>query len=239
MNRWFRRLAGLACLSLLVVGLIRFYGQRSLPVFCGRPQTGFVLVIDPGHGGEDGGAVSKNGTVESHINLAVAQRLGAVMDLYGVERVLLREEDRSLHGEHAHTLREKKVSDLHRRVELVEGTDRAFLLSIHQNTYPNASCHGAQVFYGLHPDSEAMADRFQTVLRQGLDPENDRVPTKIPNTVYLMNHVTCPAVLVECGFLSTPAEEARLVSPDYQTRLALCLASAYLTQEETKKGESS
>lgn len=189
---------------------------------------GPVLVIDAGHGGEDGGAVSLTGVSESQINLAVALRVDAVLGLYGVPAVLLRETDISLHSPGSTTLRQKKVSDLHNRVSAVEALENAVLLSIHQNSYPSPRYSGAQVFYAPTAGSEELAQRTQQVLCQVLDPENTRAYKKIPDTIYLMNHVTCPAVLVECGFLTNPQEEKLLLSAGYQTKLAAALAGAWL-----------
>lgn len=151
------------------------------------------------------------------------------MGFYGRPAVLLRQEDVSLHDSDAQTLRQKKTSDLHNRAELVEKIDGGILVSIHQNSYPEPRYHGAQVFYAPTQGSPELGQYLQAALREGLDPENGREAKQIPDTVYLMNHVTCPAVLVECGFLTNPAEEALLRSDIYQRRLAAVLAWGLLT----------
>lgn len=194
-----------------------------------------TLLIDAGHGGEDGGAVSVSGAVESHINLSIALRTKALMDFFGVDAILLRDRDISLHDSNAETLRQKKVSDLHNRVAAIEGTEDAVLLSIHQNTFTSPNYHGAQVFFGLNPQSQPLAQAIQDTIRNTLDPENSRAATKIPSTVYLMNHISCPAVLVECGFLSNPAEDALLQTATYQTKLATVLTASFLTYKEREK----
>lgn len=194
----------------------------------GRFRTETV-VIDAGHGGEDGGAVSPAGNVESLVNLAVAQRLDQLLGLYGVDVLLLRDEDVSLHDPDCDTLRQKKVSDLKNRVAAIEATPNATLISIHQNTYAgSAKYHGAQVFYAGTEGSAPLAQFVQETLRLALDPENSRQATRIPDTVYLMSHITCRAILVECGFLSNPTEDALLQTGTYQTKLATALAGAYL-----------
>lgn len=187
-----------------------------------------VLVIDAGHGGEDGGAVSLTGALESHINLAVARRLDRVLGLFGVPTVMLREEDVSLHNKDAQTLRQKKNSDLHNRVDMVQEQADAILLSIHQNSYPDGRYSGAQAFYAPTDGSRELAQVMQETLRLALDPNNTRQEKQIPDTIYLMNHISCPAVLVECGFLTNPVEEQLLRSGSYQTRLATALAGGYL-----------
>lgn len=191
-----------------------------------RPE--YKLILDAGHGGEDGGAVSVTGVAESGINLAVVLKMDQLLGFYGVSPVLLRETDVSLHDPSAETLRQKKVSDLKNRVAAIEATESSVVISIHQNTFPNAAYHGAQVFYREGEESRALAELTQTALRTGLDPENKRSPALIPDSVYLMKHITCPAILVECGFLSNGREEEKLRSGGYQTQLALSMVSAWL-----------
>lgn len=192
----------------------------------------YTLIIDPGHGGEDGGAVSISGAVESHINLAISLRLRALLDFWGVRSLMLRETDCSLHDSNANTLRQKKVSDLHNRAAQIESIENAVLISVHQNSFTSHKYHGAQVFFTSNPDSVPLAYAVQTAIQKTIDPENTRIPTLIPSTVYLMNHVTCPAILVECGFLSNPKEDQLLQTAEYQTKLAAVLASSFLTYQQ-------
>lgn len=194
-----------------------------------------LLILDAGHGGEDGGAVSPSGALESNINLTVVKRMDGVLGLFGVRTFLLREEDVSLHDSNAQTLRQKKRSDLLNRVSLVETQANSTLISIHQNSYPDGRYSGAQVFYAPTEGSRILAQTMQEALRSALDPDNNRLEKQIQDTIYLMNHITCPAVLVECGFLTNPREERLLCSGEYQTKLATALAGGYLrsiTQEE-------
>ena len=189
------------------------------------------LILDAGHGGEDGGAVSVTGVPESRVNLEIVQKLRDTLALYGVDPVVLREEDVSLHDPEASTLREKKRSDLKNRVRAVEAVEGGTLLSIHQNSYPGSQYRGAQVFYAPTGGSRELAELLQTALREELQPDNDRQAKPIPESVYLMNHVSCPAVLVECGFLTNPEEEAMLRDGGYQRQLAAVLAGAWLTAQ--------
>lgn len=195
------------------------------------PEGERVWVVDPGHGGEDGGAVSVTGVPESRINLAIAKRLDALLGFYGENCYLMREEDISLHDPEAQTLREKKVSDLHNRAAAVQALEGAVLVSIHQNMFPQSRYHGSQVFYAPTQGSQALAEDFQTALQANLQPDNSRQAKPIGDNVYLMNHVDCPAALVECGFLSNPEEEAMLRQEGYQTKLAAVLAQVCLSQE--------
>lgn len=188
-----------------------------------------LLVLDAGHGGEDGGAVSLTGVPESQINLAIVLKLRDVLGLYGVDPILLREEDVSLHDEDAKTLREKKRSDLKNRVAAIEKAEGGALISIHQNTYPSGRYHGAHVFYAPTEGSQALAEHVQSSIRTALQPGNERAVKQIPSTVYIMNHITCPAILIECGFLTNPEEEALLRDEDYQRKLSAVIAAAWLT----------
>lgn len=218
--------AGLLAASVLCLS----HPPAAWPVFRPAAEEGPVLVLDAGHGGEDGGAVSLTGAAESGINLAITLRVDQLLGFCGAPPVVLREEDVSLHDQGADTLREKKASDLRNRVQAVEQVGDAVLLSVHQNTFTDKKYHGAQVFYAPTEGSQALAEAMQEALRTALDPENSRQAKPIPDSVYLMEHVSCPAVLVECGFLSNPEEEALLRSADYQIRLAAVLAGVCLRE---------
>ena len=216
----------LAVWGLLILAVGRLEGLMVPAV---RPISARAapLILDAGHGGEDGGAVSVTGAPESRINLEIVQRLRDTLALYGVDPVVLREADVSLHDPEASTLREKKRSDLKNRVRAVEAVEGGTLLSIHQNSYPGSQYRGAQVFYAPTGGSRELAELLQTALREELQPDNSRQA----KPVYLMNHVSCPAVLVECGFLTNPEEEALLRDGGYQRQLAAVLAGAWLTAQ--------
>ena len=221
------------CLALSTAFFL--FGEWPASPAMARPErfASSSVVIDAGHGGEDGGAVSPSGAVESQLNLAVAQRLVLLLGLYGADVVMLRTEDVSLHDPEAGSLREKKRSDLQNRIAQIQAVPNATLISIHQNTYSgSARSHGAQVFYADESSSGELARYAQERLRLALDPENGRKAAELPGEVYLMDHVRCRAILVECGFLSDPEEEALLQSGSYQTKIAAALASAYLSCSE-------
>lgn len=140
---------------------------------------------------------------------------------------MLRTQDISLHDTEAATIAARKASDIRARVRLTEETPKAVLLSIHQNHFPESKYRGAQVFYAAADGSRALAERLQTALGTQLDPDNHRACKKA-GEIYLLKHVSCPAVLVECGFLSNPAEEALLRTPKYQKKLAAVLCCGML-----------
>ena len=183
-----------------------------------------VFVLDAGHGGADGGAVSTSGVYESDINLDVALRLRDVFALLGCDVVMTRRDEASLADDPAASLRQQKVSDTQNRVALVNSVERAQLISIHQNSLPgHPSVRGAQAFYSATDGSGELAEKIQQALNKVINVENNKNIKPISRDVYLMNHVTCPAVLVECGFLSNDSETERLQEASYQTLLAVTI----------------
>lgn len=183
----------------------------------------YTVILDAGHGGEDGGAVSCTGVRESAINLEISNRLADLFPLLGMPVRCLRTEDVALYDPSCTTISEKKISDLKNRVRMVNEVPDGFLVSIHQNEFSEEKYSGAQVFYA--PGCEELAKDVQSALRLGLNPNNHR-QCKPADNVYLMNHITCPGLLIECGFLSNREEEAELRRPDYQKRLAVCIAAS-------------
>ena len=220
-----------AVLLVLIAVCSRYGSLRSQPVLA-ADQTPCRIVIDPGHGGEDGGATGVAGTRESDLNLAVSLRLQALLRLFGHEPVMVRTTDTAVYSAGAGTISEKKVSDIHNRVRLVNDTPGALLVSIHQNFFTQGQYSGAQVFYADDAYSRELAQQLQAQLRASLDPGNRREAKGAAGTVYLMNHIQTPGILVECGFLSNAAEEARLNTPAYQTRLAMTVAAVLLQNLE-------
>lgn len=219
-------------LSLGVYALFSLLPASVATLAPAREGEARTIVIDAGHGGEDGGAVSADGVVESGINLAVARDLDALLTLLGEDTVMTRTEDISVYSEGAQTLRQKKRSDLENRVALVNGTPNAVLLSIHQNSLPKSTrTHGAQVFFGGIAGSDTLAQSVQTALNSAVN-DADKEAKRISSDVFLMKNVTVPAVLVECGFLSNREETEKLQQPDYQTKLAVVIAAGFLNTQE-------
>ena len=182
-----------------------------------------VVVLDAGHGGADGGTVGRAGTVEKDINLAIVLQTREFCDILGIETLLTRGEDISLGS--GETIRQQKVSDLKARVEFVNSLHGAALISVHQNFYDDYVSRGAQVFYApQNPWGEALAVQMQENLKNYCDKNNKRQAMTIPNSNYLLENLSCPAIIVECGFLSHLEEEMLLNSPDYRSRLAFSIA---------------
>lgn len=188
-----------------------------------------IVILDAGHGGEDGGAISVTGVRESTLNLEISQRLNDLLHFLGIQTKMIRNEDISVYTE-GETIAQKKVSDIHNRVAMVEQTPNAVLVSIHQNQFSEAQYRGAQVFYAK--GSQAFAEAMQNTLCTQVDPRNHR-QCKQAQGIYLLEHISCPAVLIECGFLSNPAEEQLLRDAGYQKKLAAaiaCSVQAYLEE---------
>lgn len=228
MKRFYLRvlILGVSILGILG-GLIQELGL-NMPVFSPTQPADPVFILDAGHGGEDGGALSVTGAKESGINLSIVQKMDAVFGLYGGRTILLRNEDSSLHDPNSVTLREKKVSDLKNRANLVNQQLSGVLISIHQNSYPGERYWGLQAFYAPAERSRALAEQIQMAAQTYIQPENQRQARPVPDNVYLMNHIQCPGVLVECGFLTNHEEEAKLREDTYQRKLAAVLTTAAL-----------
>jgi len=230
-----RALLTLALCGCSVLGMasVLWAGLAAEPVFAPVERTPVVWVIDPGHGGEDGGAVSESGLQESGVNLEVSLRLREILRFSGQQTRMTRDGDVSVCDEGLPTIRARKASDIRNRVALVNETPGAILVRIHQNSSPSSpETHGAQAFW--NSEGEALAETVQEALNSVVNTHRAKEPRKIPKTIYLMNHVTVPAILVECGFLSNAAETALLMEPDYQTKLAAVIAAGCLgAGEET------
>ena len=184
-----------------------------------------ILVLDAGHGGEDGGAVSAAGVPESHINLQIVQKMEQLFTFVGGRTVLTRTGPDAIYSGDAKTLREKKISDLNNRVEMINQTPRSFLISIHQNSLPGTKARGAQV--AVAPAKDA-AVSVQQALNSGINGTNRKNAKQIDESIFLMNNIQRPGILVECGFLSH-AEEAEILQTDsHQLRLSTAIVSGYL-----------
>ena len=182
------------------------------------------IIIDPGHGGEDGGATSCTGKLESAFNLEIALRLQDLFHFLGHETVMVRKDDRSIYTQ-GESLSQKKISDLKERVRICKETDNGILLSIHQNHFSDSRYSGPQVFFAPTEGSEDLAKTLQSEFQNVLHPKANRQIKKAEG-IYLMEHILCTGVLIECGFLSNPEEEAKLRTGIYQKQLSCIIAAA-------------
>lgn len=187
-----------------------------------------ILIIDAGHGGEDGGAVAADGTLESDINLDIALRLEALARFWGRETVMTRSTGHIDYPAEATTISAMKKADQRARLALINSMPEAILLSIHQNSYPAAAPNGIQVFFGAEAGSDEFADIMQKNLTAQLLPENRRIAERADSGIYLMHKAQCRSVLVECGFVSNPGDLQKLESDSYRTKLAVVMLASYL-----------
>ncbi len=185
-----------------------------------------VIIIDAGHGGFDGGAVANDGTVEKDINLSISLYLKEYLSLFGIEAVMIRDADYSVEDNGLTTIREKKSSDLHNRMKIMEETENSIFISIHQNKYTDEKYSGTQVFYSpkTKDESQILAQSIQDCIVNTLQKDNKRQIKECGTSVFLMYNAVKPAVLVECGFLSNYAETNKLKTPEYQKKIAFCIA---------------
>lgn len=211
--------------TILLTLTVASLGSRTVTVISQNmpPIRTHCFIIDPGHGGLDGGATSCTGKLESAFNLEIGLRTRDLLHFLGYQTRMIRTGDVSVYT-NGDTIAQKKMSDLKERVRICNETEGAILLSIHQNTFSDSRYAGAQVFYSDTTGSEVLAKSLQTNLITALNPNSNRQIKKAQG-IYLMQHIRCPGVLIECGFLSNQAEEAKLRSPEYQKSLCCVIAA--------------
>ena len=180
-----------------------------------------TVIIDAGHGGEDGGTSSASGLVEKDVNLEIAKLITKELEKQGINVILTRSDDRLLYDPNSDYQGRKKKLDLAARLEIMKNTENAIFISIHMNAFTDPSCSGLQVWYSKNDtESYELAKKIQNNARLHLQPENKRVVKEATSAIHLLHNATCPAVLIECGFLSNPDEAARFESSEYRGNVA-------------------
>ena len=198
-------------------------GNHTISAFADQQSSRNYVIIDAGHGGVDGGAVSCTGVYESNINLEISNRVNDLMHLLGLRTIMIRDTDKSVYTD-GQTIAAKKVSDLKERIRVINTTPQALLISIHQNHFHDSRYSGAQVFYNSTSESKLLAEKMQQAFRENLNPANKR-KQKLSSGVYLMDHINCTGLLIECGFLSNPGEEAMLRDTAYQQKISAVITT--------------
>ncbi|NFO10329.1 N-acetylmuramoyl-L-alanine amidase CwlD [Clostridium botulinum] len=217
-----KRVLSIFCIIFLILGI-------PTSVLAEENKSKHVIVIDPGHGGIDGGAQSKNGTVEKDINLSISLKLKNQLEELGYSVYLTRENDSELD--------KKKVNDLNARCNMKKEKNCEVFISIHQNMFPQPKCFGAQVWYSNNEKSKVLADNIQNSLKTNIDDGNKRV-AKAAKDQYriLRDGYDGACVLVECGFLSNNKEEENLKSDEHQQKITKSILDAVnLYFENTNK----
>ena len=178
------------------------------------------VIIDAGHGLPDGGAVAKDGTMESSLNLAICNKLYALFKEAGVSCIMTRSDENGIYTD-SNSIRSKKVSDIKNRIEIAGKYPNALFLSIHMNTFSDGSVHGAQVFYKNDSKySQTLATTLQSLINESFQKDNTKMAKPVPKNVYLFNNIKNEIVLVECGFITNSTDLQNLKSEDFQQQMA-------------------
>lgn len=191
------------------------------------------IIIDAGHGGEDGGAVNDSGVLEKDINLLIANDTAAFFRLLGFDVAQTRNTDISL-AENGDTIRARKVADMKKRLEIFNSSNENIIISIHQNKFTQSKYYGTQIFYSPNnPGSTKLAESIKFSVKGLLQPENDRECKKADGGIYLLKNTNNPAVIVECGFISNNDECKKLLDSQYQKQMAFSITSGFLNYFNT------
>ena len=224
-NTWFyiMSILGIFLFSSLVFVA---YGKISDHISSSQKNKQHTVIIDAGHGGEDGGAVGVDGIYEKNINLAIAIKLRDLLETAGYKVIMTREQDKAIYDNNAGTLRQKKKSDLRNRLEMIKtnSDDGTVFISIHQNKFTDSKYSGSQIFYSKNnPLSQELANYMKKSITNLIQPDNTREIKPADKTIFLLHNAPIPAVIVECGFLSNQEEAHKLASENYQDQIAFCL----------------
>lgn len=224
-----KKSVALVCLS-FAVAIAVMISLRAVPTISfNKPYT---VVVDAGHGEPDGGAVGINGTIEKDINLQIALKLREVLENRGVRVIMTRTDDNSICDNSARTLHEKKVSDMHNRLEIINTSGADLFLSIHMNSFSDPKSGGLHVFYSRnHPEAEESAILIQESIAKITGAKTHAVKTA-SDTLFLMKNPIPPAILIECGFISNPEEEKLLNDDNYQSKIAFSIANAVINAKK-------
>ncbi len=213
--------------------------ERALPASVPAAEKP-VVVLDAGHGGLDSGAVGKNGTLEKDVNLSIVKALRDMLEMSGFQVVLTRDEDISIYDAGVEGIRNQKLSDMDNRLEIIQSYPDSVFLCIHQNNYTDPKYFGGQMFYNNNnPDNRTLAQIMQNRFAV-LQPGNDREIKLSGNELFLLKSNMNPSLMIECGFLSNPDEEAKLSTWEYQQKVAFTIYSGLMeyidaTAEKTEE----
>ena len=231
----------LCCTGLLTLTFCSYHQAAKLAAAKVAPNP--PIILDAGHGGEDGGATGKSQLPEKDLNLAITQMLQKRLCDSGHQVIMTRDSDVSLGDPKLSTIHERKTSDIHQRLAILQGTPGAIFISIHQNYFSESRYSGAQVFYSKNDtQSKTLAESIRASIVNSVQSNNDRQLKPATSSIYLLWHAKSPAVLVECGFLSNDSEAKLLNNSEYQEKIAQAIfegINAYLTSpsDQTSSGD--
>lgn len=185
-----------------------------------------IILIDAGHGMPDGGAVGYSGNAEEKINLAIAKKTADVLGGKGYVTIMTRKDNNSLAAEENKSIRKTKVEDMKLRAEMMQKSGADLFLSIHMNSYPNEKVNGLRLFYSAnHPEIKELTENMQKAIGEVTGAKTHAVKTA-DRDLFLMKKPPIPAILVECGFISNPEEEKKLMSEEYRAKIAWAIGDA-------------
>lgn len=209
--------------------------KNAETAYTSTPENTPTVIIDAGHGGEDGGAVGVNGCFEKDINLNISKTLSEMLKCFRINVIMTRTEDILLYDRNADYMGHKKSLDLKARLNVAKEHPDAIFVSIHMNTFPQEKYNGLQVYYTKNnPQSKLLAKEIRDSVRTHLQPENKRETKAADSSIYLLNRAPSTAVLVECGFLSNTEECNKLSSEEYQKQLAFTLLLSIINYFNTE-----
>ena len=214
-----------------IFGIIRQTEKNIVSVIAteSNEYKDFIFILDAGHGGEDGGAVAYDGTLEKDLNLRICNNISLYFDIFGIDYVIIRNGDFSVGNTNLPTIRKRKASDIFKRYEIINSYENSVLLSIHQNMFSVEKYSGTQVFYdGKYNESEELAKILQFTVRSSLQPENNRKIKKTDKSIYLLYEAKRPSVMVECGFMSNMKELSSLRNTEYQSKLSFIITKGII-----------
>ncbi len=225
------------CLIAVVLSefLLNSYTESSYASAMAEENDKNLVIIDAGHGGEDPGAVSKDGVYEKNLNLEIAKEIGNILTEKGLAVIYTRVDDKLLYTEEENIKGIRKISDLKNRCKIAAEYPNSIFLSIHMNSYGNPKYSGLQVYYSQsNENSKALADSIQDSVKSEVQNQNNRV-TKAGKDIYVLEHTPNVSVLVECGFLTNPAEAEKLSQKEYQKRLSSAIVCGIIKYKEQIK----
>ena len=226
-------LASVVCITSILVCQIQFASSNAIV-----NENFPTIIIDAGHGGEDGGAVGIDGTYEKDINLQISLKINEFFTIFGYKTHLIRTTDTAIHTE-GNTIRQRKVSDIRNRADTMNLYENCIYLSIHQNKYEDSRIWGAQTFYSpSFNESKEIAQFIQNAVTSQIQANNKRQIKKAGTDIYVLYNATKPAVMVECGFVSNHNELNQLKDNSYQNSMALSITTGIINYNisEVKNG---
>ncbi len=196
---------------------------------CSSEENKITVVLDAGHGGEDSGASSEDGLLEKDLNLKICENIRDILLLSGIEVKMTRTDDKLLYTEEQNIKGQRKHYDLKNRYLIAKEYQNPVFVSIHINKFSASQYKGLQVYYSdNNAKSKILADKIQTDIKEALQNDNNRKTKNAKNSIYLLDRLECPAVLVECGFLSNNEDTENLRNDEYIKKMSVIIANSIM-----------